>query len=207
MSVIFYPAPIHKLLFYISHFGKDVEKKILDCGAGGNTPPLGLFYEQGFETYGIDVSDEQIKAAEEFSQTHSMKLNITKGDMRELPFEDESFGFVYSYNAIFHLTKKDIEKSIAEFHRVLKTNGLLFVNFMTPEDKYYGEGKEIGNGEFVLTNDEGQERIRTFFDLEEVKELFKDFELILLENRHIRLPTIWKNYEASYIDCIVKKTK
>ena len=34
---------------------------------------------------------------------------------------------------------------------------------------------------------------------------FEGFEIILLENRHIRLPTIWKDYEASYIDCIAKK--
>jgi ubiquinone/menaquinone biosynthesis C-methylase UbiE len=205
MPIVLYPAPIHKFLFYISHFGKDVKKKILDCGAGGNTPPLGLFFEHGFEIYGIDVSEDQIKSAEEFSQKHNMKLNISNNDIRVLPFDDESFGFVYSYNTIFHLTKGDIKKSIKEIHRIMKPNGLFFVNFMTHEDKYYGEGTEIGKGEFVLVNDEGQERLRSFYEFEEAKNLFSDFEIILLENRHIRLPTIWKDYEASYLDCIVRK--
>ncbi|NHJ48899.1 MAG: class I SAM-dependent methyltransferase [Asgard group archaeon] len=205
MSDVIYHGPIYKFLFYIKHFGKDLNKKILDCGAGGNTPPLGLFYERGFETHGIDISEEQIKLAEKFSQENKMELNIIKGDIRDIPFENESFEFVLSYNTIFHLTKKDIKKSIDEAKRVLKKNGLFFVNFMTPEDKYFGEGKQISKGEFELVNDEGVKRYRAFFELEEVKEYFDGFEILLLENRHIRLPTLWKDYEASYIDIIVKK--
>lgn len=119
-----------------------------------------------------------------------MKLNIIKVDIRKLPYDDESFDYALSYNTIFHLTKKDIKKSIAEINRVLKKNGLFFVNFMTQEDKYYGEGKEINEGEFVLVNEEGQERYRAFFELNEVKEYFEGFEIILLENRHIRLSTV-----------------
>jgi SAM-dependent methyltransferase len=205
MSNVIYHGPNYKFLFYIKHFGKDLGNKILDCGAGGITPPLGLFYEHGFETYGIEISDEQIKLAEKFSKEHKMKLNIIKGDIRELPYDNEFFDYAFSYNTIFHLTKKDIKKMIGEVKRILKKGGLFFVNFMTPEDKYYGEGKEISKGEFVLVDDEGQERYRVFLELDEVKEYFSDFEIILLENRHIRLPTIWKDYEASYIDCIVKK--
>lgn len=203
---IIYPAPIHKFLFYINHFAKDVEKKVLDCGAGGKTPPLGLFHDYGYETHGIDISEEQIKLAEEFSQENGMKLNLKQSDMQELPYEDESFGFIYSYNTIFHLLKKGTRKAISEVRRVLKKGGLFYVNFMTFDDGYYGEGKELGKGEFVLLNDDGSERYRLFLeDHLEAAEFFDGWEIILLENRHIRLPTLWKDYEASYIDCIVKK--
>ncbi|MGC1120504.1 MAG: hypothetical protein WBA22_05365 [Candidatus Methanofastidiosia archaeon] len=37
-----------------------LEKEVLDCGAGGERPPLALFYEYGYKTLGIDTSDEQI---------------------------------------------------------------------------------------------------------------------------------------------------
>lgn len=206
MEAIIYHASLYKFLFYIKHFAKDVEKKILDCGAGGKTPPLGLFHEHGFETHGIDISEEQIKLAEDFSRVNDMKLNLKLGDMQELPYEDESFGFVYSYNTIFHLLKIGTRKAIAEIKRVLKKDGLFYVNFMTYEDGYYGEGKELGKGEFVLQNDDGSDRYRLFLeDHNEAKEFFDGFEIILLENRYIRLPTTWKDYEASYIDCIAKK--
>ena len=206
MEAIIYQAPLYKFLFYIKHFAKDVEKKILDCGAGGKTPPLGLFHEHGFETHGIDISEEQIKLAEDFARVNGMKLNLIQGDMQELQYEDESFGFVYSYNTIFHLLKEGTRKAIAEVRRVLKKDGLFYVNFMAFDDGYYGEGKELGKGEFVLQNDDGSERYRLFLENHhEAADLFEGFEIILLENRHIRLPTIWKDYEASYIDCIVKK--
>ncbi|MGC9777698.1 MAG: class I SAM-dependent methyltransferase [Candidatus Heimdallarchaeota archaeon] len=205
MSYNFYPAPVYKFGSYIDYFAKEMEKKILDCGAGGKKPPLAMFNELGFETHGIEISDEQIKLAEEFIQKNNMQIDIIKGDIRELPYEDESFSFVYSYNTIFHLTKKDIKKAITEVRRVLRKDGLFFVNFMSMDDKYYGEGKKIGKGEFVLVNEEGQERYRTFFETQEVKDYFDSFDFLLLENRHIRMPTIWKDYEASYIDCIVKR--
>ncbi|MHA1121929.1 MAG: class I SAM-dependent methyltransferase [Candidatus Heimdallarchaeota archaeon] len=206
MEATIYHAPVYKFIFFIKHYAKDIEKKVLDCGAGGKTPPLGLFHEWGFETHGIDISEEQIKFAEDFAQVNGMKLNLIQGDMQVLPYEDESFGFVYSYNTIFHLLKEGTRKAIAEVKRVLKKGGLFYVNFMTFEDGYYGEGKEVGKGEFVLQNDDGSDRYRLFLeDHNEAKEFFEGFEIILLENRHIRLPTTWKDYEASYIDCIVKK--
>ena len=205
MSITIYHAPIYNFRFFIDVFTKNMEKKILDCGAGGATPPLSLFYEHGFETHGIDISIEQIKLAEEFAQKKGQKLNIIKGDMRSLPYEDESFSYVLSYNTIFHLSKNDMKKAIKEMRRVLKKGGLLFVNFMSVDDKYFGEGKEIRKGEFVLTDENGEERFRSFLENSEINEYFEGFKLLLHENRHIRLPTLWKNYEASYIDCIVQK--
>ncbi|WP_425449095.1 hypothetical protein [Dethiothermospora halolimnae] len=39
----------------------DLEKKVLDCGAGGNRPHLTMFYEQGYKTKGIEISDKSLK--------------------------------------------------------------------------------------------------------------------------------------------------
>jgi hypothetical protein len=70
--------------------------------------------EHGYKTYGIEICDSQIEEAKVFSEKHNLELNITKGDMRKLPFEDESISYVYSYNSIFHMKKEDIAKSISE---------------------------------------------------------------------------------------------
>jgi hypothetical protein len=43
-----------------------MERKVIDCGAGGRQPPLYLFYQYGYRTYGIDSSEHAIKNAEEF---------------------------------------------------------------------------------------------------------------------------------------------
>lgn len=54
--------------------------------------------------------------------------------MRQLPFKDDSFGFVYSFNAIFLMIKPDIVLATREMERVLKPNGLCFVNFKSMDD-------------------------------------------------------------------------
>jgi len=114
----FYPPSLYNFLRYTNT--SPLEKKILDCGAGGPDPKLTLFYENGFETYGIDISDDQIKESKDFCEREGIDLNIIKGDMRNIPFESEYFSFVFSYNSIFHLSKKDTGIAIKEIFRVLK---------------------------------------------------------------------------------------
>ena len=90
-----------------------LEKRVLDCGAGGIQPPLYLFHQNGYQTVGIDINEDAIKASENFCKQHNLKnsLNIKKGDMRVLEYENGSFPFIYSYNTINHLTKRDISKA------------------------------------------------------------------------------------------------
>ena len=52
-----YPAELYQLLRFTQSLE---EKTVLDCGAGGQNPPLGLFHEYGFKTIGIDISLSQI---------------------------------------------------------------------------------------------------------------------------------------------------
>jgi len=47
---------------------KDVEKKVLDCGAGDNNPPLALFSKHGYEVYGIDISDNALDEERNFAK-------------------------------------------------------------------------------------------------------------------------------------------
>ena len=47
---------------------KDVKKKVLDCGAGGNNPPLALFSMHGYEAYGIDISDNALDEERNFAK-------------------------------------------------------------------------------------------------------------------------------------------
>jgi 2-polyprenyl-3-methyl-5-hydroxy-6-metoxy-1,4-benzoquinol methylase len=76
-----FPPPIYNFLQYAEEYS--VEKIVLDCGAGGRRPPLALFFNQGYEAYGIDISDAQIERANSFALEHNLKLNIKKADMRK----------------------------------------------------------------------------------------------------------------------------
>jgi len=181
-----------------------MEKTILDCGAGGNMTPLALFANHGYETYGIEFDDDQIERTKEFEKENNISLNIVKGDMRSLPFEDESMSFAYSYNAIFHMTKKDITKSMDEMKRVLKPGGLMFVNFISVEDFGYGQGEEISEGEFRQREGD-EEVIHTYYQPNEGEKHFQDMDIIYKESRVLERIYEGEKIKQHYIDYIVRK--
>jgi ubiquinone/menaquinone biosynthesis C-methylase UbiE len=157
-----------------------VEKTILDCGAGGKNPPLSLFYQHGFMTVGIEIQQEALDEATAYCQKNNMPLNIMRGDMRNLPFTDKAFGFVYSYNAIFFMTKTDIESSIREMNRVLMSGGICFVNLKSVDD--------LDNRVFCATAYArrllGSERFAKYED-NEADGYFANFEILRKEKRFI----------------------
>ena len=99
-----FPGPITQLLRVLDY--QPVEKSVLDCGAGGGRPPLALFKLRGYLTTGIDINKGSIQLANEFVKKHNLNLNISEGDMRKIPFENNTFGCVFSYNTIFHMNKR-----------------------------------------------------------------------------------------------------
>jgi ubiquinone/menaquinone biosynthesis C-methylase UbiE len=200
--VIIRATPLYNFIRYCLQ--SPLEKKVLDCGAGGRIPPLVLFQQHGFQTVGIDISNKQIDLARKFCIENNLKdLGIIKGDIRKLPFENNSISFIYSYNTIFHLSKKEISNSIQEIKRVLRPEGLFYVNLMSPDDKLYGQGKAVGKGEF--RQKEGtSEVLHVFHEEEEVDELFKGFKILYTEKRTITKEE-WGDYQAAYLDYIIQK--
>jgi ubiquinone/menaquinone biosynthesis C-methylase UbiE len=179
----------------------ELEKKILDCGAGGPLPPLALFHDYGYETHGIDISLHAIDASEKFALEQGMKLNIIKGDMRKIPFDNESFSFVFSQNSICHLTKNDSMAAIKEMVRVLKPSGYLFVDFMSKESSYYGSptlGEEIGDGEYQYINDDGDEVIHSFHSDGEPDKFFTGLKVVCI------VKTISQNLDHKVLDVDVR---
>jgi ubiquinone/menaquinone biosynthesis C-methylase UbiE len=109
-------------------------KEVLDCGAGGEEPTLSLFYEFGYRTFGLEIAEEALAKAQRFCVDRAMPLKIIRGDMRRIPYANASFSFVYSFYAIFFMTKPDIAVAMSEMQRVLKPGGLLYVNFVSIDD-------------------------------------------------------------------------
>lgn len=159
-----------------------LEKEILDCGAGGETPPLYIFHLFGYKTQGIDISEEQVKKARAFCEEKGIDLGIRKGDMRNLPFEDRSISFVYSYDTIFHMPKRAVSVAMDEMKRVLRKEGLLFVNFVSTEHSGYGKGQEVGAGEFVQNGSHGKVFI-SYYEKNEPDQYFNGLEMLCKDKR------------------------
>ncbi|MBY8992808.1 MAG: class I SAM-dependent methyltransferase [Candidatus Lokiarchaeota archaeon] len=197
-----YPPSLYNYLWYIR--SNPTGNRILDCGAGGCDPKLAFFLENGFEAYGIDISDEQIKDSEEFSAKNNINLNIIKGDMRKIPFDSGFFDYVYSYNSIFHLSKKDSRVAINEMHRVLKKGGLCYLNFLSVDDKWSKEGEEINPGE-IITKEDDEEYLHSYYEDDEPDSYFDEFEIIYKEKIHIHIGRYYNTGRSCILEYITRK--
>lgn len=74
---VIWATPLYKLLRECN--ANHLERTVLDCGAWGDDPPLQLFYDYRYETYGIETAERPLKRTVEFCRNTEMKLRIFKG--------------------------------------------------------------------------------------------------------------------------------
>lgn len=194
--------PLYNFLNYCNK--STLDKNILDCGAGGSNPPLSLFHEFGYETHGIELCCKQLESASKFCKNHNVNLNIIKGDMLNIPFDDETFSFLFSYNTSVHMKKTDFYIALNEFYRVIKKNGLCYVNFLSEECSSFGNGKALSDGEFLQIED-NEEVIYCHYKDSEIEQNLNKFEIIYKEKRIINRKFDSQIHTSAFIDYILKK--
>jgi len=155
--------------------------RILDCGAGGRIPPLAIFAEQGMDCVGIDISEEQVEAARVFASESGLPLEFRVGDMREIPFPDASFDYVYEHFSMCHLSVMDTLQAVREMYRVLRPGGLAFFGVISSESwpiSNYGEEREPGEYWMV---EGGREVFHVLFSDAQARDLANPWEVLLKE--------------------------
>lgn len=116
-----------------SYFGRDLtpflrDKKVLDLGCLVGGRSVAWLESYGLaELHGIDVSQVYIDAANEFAAHRQVNAAFVVARGEGLPFEDESFDAVLSFDVFEHV--QDVAATLSECRRVLKTGGRLFVVF------------------------------------------------------------------------------
>jgi 2-polyprenyl-3-methyl-5-hydroxy-6-metoxy-1,4-benzoquinol methylase len=110
-------------------------KEVLDAGCGTGYGTLILAEAGAKAVTGIDVAQEAVDAA---SERLGDRGSIVQGDLRELPFDDDSFDLVVCLEVIEHVAEG--AAVVAEFRRVLRPDGVLLVS--SPNPGVYPEGNE-----------------------------------------------------------------
>jgi SAM-dependent methyltransferase len=108
-------------------------KKVLDasCGVGYGLEILST--AGAASVIGVDVSTEAIGEAKARFGEYAEEL--VEADLRKLPFEDDSFDAVVSFETIEHV--EEPERALAELDRVLRPDGILVISSPNP-DGYVG---------------------------------------------------------------------
>lgn len=110
--------------------------KVLDaaCGEGYGSH---LLATRAAEVTGVDVSGAAVAHAREHYTASN--LQFLEADCTRLPFADQAFDCVVSFETLEHL--QDHEALLAEFRRVLKPNGFLVIS--SPDKAVYSD--RMGN--------------------------------------------------------------
>lgn len=115
-------APLHdhrpfgRLFPYDAYAGKPVLE--IGCGMGA----MAAFWAQsGARVTAVDLAPKSVEQTRRRFDLFGLAGDIRQADARELPFEDASFDYVYSWGVLHH--SPALERSVAELMRVLKPGG------------------------------------------------------------------------------------
>jgi len=108
--------------------------KILDagCGDGRNLIPI---RKLGYDIQGIDISKEAIMRAKKLLMRKKIKADIKIGSFHQLPYGKNAFDAII-YDLV-HVHIEDPDSVLKEFKRVLKTNGLVFLEITSKNDPIF----------------------------------------------------------------------
>ncbi len=136
----------------LEHILQIINKKqnILDlgCGYGRITAPLA---KKGYKIEGIDLVPTLIKEARKNAKEQKIKIIFKIGDMRELPYKNDSFDVILClWSAFNELTiKSDQIRTIKDMLRILKKGGFVFIDLPSHLNKKIAKKQGL-TGRYVL---------------------------------------------------------
>lgn len=161
---------------YESYFGIDLSpyfrnQFVLDFGCSN-----GALARSVIERYeprnlvGVDLNIDRVRSAKLFFGGHGLESNFLAYGGKVLPFEDEVFDTIYSFDVFEHVS--NLEDSLKECYRVLKPGGRLLAVFpgffhpkehhlslvtKTPFVHYFFRPKTLAEAYFQIIDERGQD--------------------------------------------------
>lgn len=150
-------ASLDVLGIFEKHFTIPPHAKVLDAGCAFGRD-VRLLHGRGFAVVGVDFAEKMIEEAKK----RVPGADFFVADVRDLPFEADTFDVILCNAVLMHLEKRTVGKALQEFHRVLKPGGTLLLC----NKEGTGEGIEF-NPSLKLT------RYTSYFTLSEMSGYLK----------------------------------
>ena len=106
--------------------------RLLEIGCGAANHLIDL--APRFELAGIDISPTAVAWGKEHVTASGITADLRQGDVRELPWPDESFDVVRDGHLLHCIIGEDRPKVLAEARRVLRPGGVFVVFTMCGDD-------------------------------------------------------------------------
>ena len=164
-------------------------QKVLDLGCGAGRHAIFLA-ENGFEAYGIDISENAILEAEKRTQEKNLSVVYKISSCESIPFEDEFFDALIAYGTIYYGDVYMVKHAIDEIFRLLTKGGKALIAVRSLEDYRYDSSLEI-EPHTIIVNEQDQAKSAAnengmkmhFFSRAELLELFSNFTRVDIERQ------------------------
>ena len=145
----------------------------LGCGSGNNTLYL---INNNKKVIAADLSSNAItNIIKNFPEIYDTKcFNMLDG----FPFEDNSFEVIIADLSLHYFKKRDTEKIVNDLKRILCKNGYLIIRVNSINDVNHGAGQGLEIEKHLFQTEDG--RFKRFFDENDIRDFFKDFNIIYL---------------------------
>ena len=145
---------------YVTQIPKIIKSgKVLDIGVGEGRNALFLA-KKGFEVTGIDISKEAVDKFLKFAKKENLDVKGIVSDIVDFDF-NQNYDVIICV-ATLHLVSKDkVIETIKKIKNYTKNNGINLITVFTKKDIEYKEYPDL-----------------YFFDENELKELYKDWQIL-----------------------------
>lgn len=117
--------------------------KVLDAGCGWGRD-VNFFEENGLDATGVDMAPVPLEYAQE-----NNRGNFKRMDIGYLAFQDEKFDGIWCNSVIHFYEPEKMDRPVSELSRVLKKDGILYINFKMTEGESEADIREEEDGSNV----------------------------------------------------------
>lgn len=111
---------------FIGEFVGRISGKVLNVGSGPGRDST-LLRDRGLDVTCLDASETMI------TMTEAQDFRSILGDFTSMPFADGEFDGVWAYTSLLHVPKSEIDQSMKEISRVLKSGGAFALGMIEGE--------------------------------------------------------------------------
>lgn len=196
----------HVVRFLMANFpaGQRVSQRALDVGVGGGRHTK-LLCELGFQTFGVDISDEGLRHCRAWLDSLHYHATLQRASMCGLPFPAGYFHLAMAFSVYYYADAAGMAEAVAELHRVLVKGGRALVVLRSVDDYRCGKGVALEEKTFRLEIDDTNEcgTVQHFLEETDVPVLFGEFDEVHFE----KTETTFHERQAANSDWLITVRK
>lgn len=134
-----------------------------------------IFYDNGINVTGIEISKTAIKLANKYFTSN---IKIYHGSVNDMPFDDIKYQGIYSYALLHLLDYNERNLFIKNCYNQLTENGVMVLTTISKDSSNYDQGKLIDKDRYEMHS--GAKIY--FYDKNSIEEDFKNYGLVDIIN-------------------------